>query len=202
MKNFKFVIIGFFLLMSYSTSAQNFGLKTGVLFNNVYIKDIPPFIDIYSPKMNIGFTFGLVYKNRFNRIFSLKSEVGFSRKGFNTGIPAGVSFETDIKYSYIDFAVVGLFNVFEKIRLEFGVEPSYLLDFNEGIFEKNHFNKYELGLIGGASFFINEKIEILARCYFGITPIIEISNTNNAGENSENYGYFNRNFELAIGYYF
>ena len=193
MKNVKLVLFLFCCFGTQLIFAQNFGLKAGVLLNDMEQKidtDLD-FVANYQPELTIGYTFGAMYRAKFNRFFSLQTELSYQQKG---GRFFGTTDDSRTRFNYWDLSVVGLFKVVDDTTIDFGVGNSYT--------NEENIEAYEVGLIGGVSHFVSKKVVLSMRYYYGLRHLNELNFTDGRGVDGGAIKLYNRNVQLSVGYYF
>jgi len=207
MKNVITLLCLLFIVSSQLVFAQGFGIKAGVLYNDLELKNSTPntFFTNKTEQL-VGFTFGAMYQKRFNKILSLKTELGYSRKGAKFIIPSDQTIPSfKIKLDYLDLAVFGIFSVYDEISIELGAETSFLIKNDELLIgvTSNSKSNFDIGLIGGVTYLLNDKIEISTRYYYGLRNVFQFNfEDNRQGIDDGSFDFLNRNLEVSIGYFF
>jgi len=164
MKNVKALLFTFLFFSSHFIFSQDFGVKGGLLINQIKIGNSADFLLPTEPKPVVGYTLGAIYKQRFNNFLALKTELAYSKKGAKES--SVFSANINYKLHYLDLSVLANIKIVNDLSLDIGVEPTYLL---KGTFATG--NEFDIGLVGGLSSLLNENIEVSIRYFHGLNPI-------------------------------
>jgi hypothetical protein len=158
-----------------SSSGPRAGIKGGLNLSN-FITD-----EVHDDNARTGFHVG-VYGQLFSSdAFAIQPEVNYATKGnrvtFNEGI---IDQENKFNLNYIDVPILAVFKLGNKVEIHAGPYWSYLVganvdtdgDIDDGFYEldRDNFDKWDYGLVGGIGFNINN-MQIGARYNYGLNEI-------------------------------
>ena len=198
MKHGKLLLGIFFLFLSFSISAQNFGVRVGILHNNIELKHPFETLDYLGTESKLGFYGGYAGRIFFNKYLGVGGEFLFIKKGFKewTGNKNNLQ---NIDLNYLAIPIMVKIRPIKHLSIDAGAEFSYMIKSNPDYY---NFEKFDLSWIGGISFLINEKIEMSIRYSYSIKAFDEYNLTDDVGVNIGKLEYFNRNVQLGGAYYF
>jgi hypothetical protein len=152
------------------------GIKGGLNYSNL-ITD-----NVNDRNARFGFHAGVYGQLFSSRAFTIQPEVNFSTKGnkveYNNGI---IDQETKFNLSYIDIPVLAVFKLGRAAELHAGAYWAYLVGANidsdgdlDGDFTKldrDNFDKWDYGLVGGLGFNLGKGAQLGARYNYGLNEI-------------------------------
>jgi len=136
-----------FLIFFNSMNAQNFGIRVGVLHNDISMEHPPTSLEIIQPKSKIGFFGGVSGKKSFNRFIGVGAELLYIRKG------AKQWFGTDLRHkihNYLALPILLKISPLKNISIDAGTELAYKIKSESDFYTSE---KFDLSLIGGVSFY-------------------------------------------------
>lgn len=152
------------------------GIKGGVNWSNLIVDNVN------DKNGKFGFHAGVYAQLFASRAFTLQPEVNFSTKGnkveFNRGV---IDQETKFNLSYIDIPVLAVFKLGKAAEVHAGAYWAYLVGANidtdgdliddfERV-DRDNFEKWDYGLVGGLGFNLGKGAQIGARYNYGLNKI-------------------------------
>lgn len=156
------------------------GIKGGLNYSNLIVDDVT------DNNARLGFHAG-VYAQLFgSRAFTIQPEVNFSTKGnkieYNNDALM-IDQETKFNLSYIDIPVLAVFKLGRAAEIHAGAYWAYLVGANidadgdlDGDFsrlDRDNFDKWDYGLVGGLGFNLGKGAQLGARYNYGLNEIAE-----------------------------
>tara|TARA_B100001142_G_scaffold170032_1_gene169572 strand:- start:13632 stop:14219 length:588 start_codon:yes stop_codon:yes gene_type:complete len=182
----RLLFIIFISLLSFTLSAQSFGLKTGAAMTN-FSGDDAEGVDFRT-----GFYFGSFMKlGEANIRYS--PEVIFHQKGglVDQTIDT-ITVSNEIKTNYVDIAFNGNFHINDELALVLGPYFAYAFSGSTGdeSMDWDIYNKTEFGANIGATYEVNDLFHVDLRYGLAFTDIMEAKTIKN------------RSIQIGIGYIF
>jgi hypothetical protein len=157
------------------TRGPRAGIKGGLNVSN-FITD-----DVNDKNARAGFHIGVYGQLFSSNAFAVQPEVNYATKGnrvtFNEGI---IDQENKFNLNYIDIPVLAVFKLGKSVEIHAGPYWSYLVganvdtdgDLDDGFYEldRDNFDKWDYGLVGGIGFNLNN-MQIGARYNYGLNEI-------------------------------
>jgi hypothetical protein len=152
------------------------GIKGGLNWSNLIVDDVN------DRNARLGFHAGVYGQLFSSRAFTLQPEVNFSTKGNkierNNGI---IDQETKFNLSYIDIPVLAVFKLGKAAEIHAGAYWAYLvganidqdgdLDNDFTKIDRDNFDKWDYGLVGGLGFNLGKGAQLGARYNYGLNEI-------------------------------
>lgn len=159
------------------TNSQTFGVKGGVNFSNLYLKDAN------DNKMLTGFNIGLFAKLPVSSTFAIQPELYFTTKGAQTTYNSTfINGTVQYNFNYLEVPLLFVVNITDNFNLHAGPYVSYMLngkvknksnvgsvDFDEKI-NTEDYNKFDAGIAAGAGVDLGA-ISLGARYTYGLTKV-------------------------------
>ena len=159
------------------TNSQTFGIKGGVNFSNLYVKDAE------DNKMLTGFNLGLFAKLPITKTFSIQPELYYTTKGAQTTYNSTfINGTVQYNFNYLEVPVLFVVNVTDNFNLHVGPYLGYMLngkvknksnvsaiDFDEKI-NTEDYNKFDAGIAAGAGVDLGG-VSLGARYTYGLTKV-------------------------------
>lgn len=170
-----------------------FGLKTGI---NLANQSSPGSQDVFESSSLLLFHVGGYYSYRFTQYFIIQPELILSGKGSHW---SDIFDEKKDIITYLDLPVMVKYQPFKNFNFQLGLQPGYAIkilqkDLKTGVSSdlSYAYNKFDMGLAGGAEAFLQPRLKLVVRYIRGL-----ISATNN-----EYYDFkcFNNYFQFSISY--
>lgn len=172
------------MFIAYSNAQAQFaraGIKGGLNLSNLYV-DNPNDDDA-----RVGWHAGVFGQLFASEAFAIQPEVLFSTKG--TGVTRvdnnSVRFDSNFKLNYLDIPILAVFKLGEVAEIHAGVYWAFLIstdisDNNDRIpdnqftrSDRDNFEDWDFGLIGGVGFNLGDVAQIGVRYNFGLKEIAE-----------------------------
>jgi hypothetical protein len=175
----------FFFLVFFSPIRSNAQLAEvyfdgGVNFNNFV--NTPDF-QITSNPVNPLLRSGIGFYLTENKDFTLKGEVGFSRRGFDRKL-SGVNFS--YRFNGMDFIVAGEYRIWKELRVEFGIGAYFYFTVfhqNEAIKDLGEgFNSFDFQLIPGLNYRLFKALFLGSRLRYGAVPMLDYGPVGDFGQ--------------------
>lgn len=152
------------------------GIKGGLNISNMIVDDVN------DRNARLGFHAGVYAQLFSSRAFTIQPEVNFSTKGNKvTYTNNTIDQETKFNLSYIDIPVLGVFKLGRAAEIHAGAYWAYLVGANidsdgdlDNGFEKqdrDNFDKWDYGLVGGLGFNLGKGAQLGARYNYGLNEI-------------------------------
>ncbi len=125
--------------------------------------------------------------------FSIVNEIKFVKKGYQQKLEENFSF----KFSYLAMPILVNYSLSEQIAIQSGIELSKLIDTNIKQGTKTY-NRFDLGLVAGMSFFNNRRISGYSRLTYGLLPMLDYYRIDELG-NFENEIHDLKNISFSVG---
>jgi hypothetical protein len=169
------------------------GLKGGLNLSNLYANDVD------DENARIGWHAGFYGQLFATEAFAIQPEVNFSTKG--TGVTrinsTSARYESKFNLTYIDIPVLAVFKLGEVAEIHAGAYWAYLLgasirnnnndpDNEFTTQDRDNFDDWDYGLVGGIGFNIGEAAQIGARYNYGLNEIAESAGARRLFGNSKN----------------
>ncbi len=159
------------------TNSQTFGIKGGINFSNLYVKDGG------DNKMLTGFNVGLFAKLPVSTIFAIQPELYFTTKGAQTTYNSTfINGTVQYNFNYLEVPLLFVVNITDNFNLHAGPYVSYMLngkvknksnvgavDFDEKI-NTEDYNKVDAGIAAGAGVDLGG-VSLGARYTYGLTKV-------------------------------
>ena len=159
------------------TNSQTFGIKGGINFSNLYVKDAN------DNKMLTGFNLGLFAKLPVSSTFAIQPELYFTTKGAQTTYNSTfINGSVQYNFNYLEVPLLFVVNISDNFNLHAGPYVSYMLngkvknksnvssgDFDEKI-NTEDYNKFDAGIAAGAGVDLGA-ISLGARYTYGLTKV-------------------------------
>ena len=179
----RLLFIIFISLLSFTLSAQSFGLKTGAAMTN-FSGDDAEGVDFRT-----GFYFGSFMKlGEANIRYS--PEVIFHQKGAVILSSIDSIADNEVKMNYIDIAFNGNFHINDELALIVGPYFGYAVSGSTNNDDWDKYNKTEFGANIGATYEVNDLFHVDLRYGLAFTDIMEAKTIKN------------RSIQIGIGYIF
>ncbi len=166
------------------------------LHSNMSYSKIRNDVSIENKKALLGYNYGIAvqyYPFRNAQKLSVINEFNFSRKGYRQNFEE----EYEFKFDYLSFPILVDYSLFHNISLQTGVELSQMIDANiEGW--KDTYNKFDLGLVLGTSYYYKKKWSLYIRFTYGVLPILDYYNIDDLG-NFNGKIHDLKNISVALG---
>lgn len=169
------------------------GIKGGLNLSNLYANDVD------DENARIGWHAGFYGQIFATEAFAIQPEVNFSTKG--TGVTrvdaTSIRYESKFNLTYIDIPVLAVFKLGEVAEIHAGAYWAYLLGAKirnnnrnpDNIFttqDRDNFDDWDYGLVGGIGFNIGEAAQIGARYNYGLNEIAESGGARRLFGNNKN----------------
>jgi hypothetical protein len=154
------------------------GIKGGINYSNLIVDNVT------DNNARLGFHAGVYGQLFSSRAFTIQPEVNFSTKGNKveyTNNNTLVDQETKFNLSYIDIPVLAVFKLGRAAEIHAGAYWAYLVGANvdsdgdlDGDFTKldrDNFDKWDYGLVGGLGFNLGKGAQLGARYNYGLNEI-------------------------------
>ena len=134
--------------------------------------------DTYGGYHQFGFLAGAFVYNKLSKRFDVQMDITFKQKGSHKtpDVENEDYVEYYMKLNYIEFPVVARYH-FWKMSAEAGLSFGTLISSkegdNNGDFEGNSYNTFELGTIIGVNYYFTKQLWLNVRHGYSITPIRE-----------------------------
>lgn len=159
------------------TNSQTFGIKGGINFSNLYVKDAD------ENKMLTGFNLGLFAKLPLSKTFAIQPELYYTTKGAQTTYNSTfVNGTFQYNFNYLELPLLFVVNITDNFNLHVGPYVSYMLngkvknksnvnsvDFDEKI-NTEDYNKIDAGIAAGAGVDLGA-VNLGARYTYGMTKV-------------------------------
>lgn len=159
------------------TNSQTFGIKGGVNFSNLYVKDAE------KNKMLTGYNIGLFAKLPVSSTFAIQPELYFTTKGAQTTYNSTfINGSVQYNFNYLEVPLLFVVNISDNFNLHAGPYVSYMLngkvknksnvgsvDFDEKI-NTEDYNKFDAGIAAGAGVDLGA-VSLGARYTYGLTKV-------------------------------
>ena len=156
------------------------GIKGGLNLSNLYVEDAD------DEKARLGWHAGFYGQLFASEAFAIQPEVNFSTKGTGvTRIDANsAQYESNFNLSYIDIPVLAVFKLGKVAEIHAGAYWAYLLgaeirnndrnpDNEFTTVDRDNFDKWDYGLVGGIGFNLGEAAQIGVRYNYGLNEIAD-----------------------------
>jgi hypothetical protein len=154
------------------------GIKGGLNISNLIVDDVT------DNNARLGFHAGVYGQLFSSRAFTIQPEVNFSTKGNKIEYANDntlVDQETKFNLSYIDIPILGVFKLGKAAEIHAGAYWAYLVGANidsdgdlDGDFtrlDRDNFDKWDYGLVGGLGFNLGKGAQLGARYNYGLNEI-------------------------------
>ncbi len=181
----KYILVIIFLTVALNTSAQSFGLKGGMAITNFIGDDV----DDLNPTSRVGFFLGS-FMTLGDGDIAWMPELIFHQKGVKYGFE---TMQASITFNYVDFGFNGLFYINDELALAIGPYMGYLAsgtDINGSITDWDDYNRIEFGSNLGATYNINDLLNIDLRYGFAFTDFYDSTSSRNSS------------IQIGVGYVF
>jgi hypothetical protein len=152
------------------------GIKGGLNWSNLIVDDVN------DRNARLGFHAGVYGQLFSSRAFTIQPEINFSTKGnkieYNNGL---IDQETKFNLSYIDIPVLAVFKLGRAAEIHAGAYWAYLvganidadgdLDADFTRLDRDNFDKWDYGLVGGLGFNLGKGAQLGARYNYGLNEI-------------------------------
>lgn len=167
------------------------GIKGGLNVSNLIVDDVT------DRNARIGFHAGVYGQLFSSRAFTIQPEVNFSTKGNKITIADGIiDQETKFNLSYIDIPVLAVFKLGKAAEIHAGAYWAYLVGANVDAdgdldndftrVDRDNFDKWDYGLVGGLGFNLGNGAQIGARYNYGLNEIAESTGAKRMLGNTKN----------------
>lgn len=166
------------------------------IHSNLAYSNIRNDISIENKEALLGYNYGIsiqYYPFRNTEKLSLINELNISRKGYRQKFEE----EYEFKFNYLSFPVVLDYSLTDNVSLQTGLEPSWIIDSNVEEL-KDTYNKFDLALILGASFFNQKRWSLYTRFTYGVLPMLDYQEIDDLG-NFKDEVHDLKNISVAIG---
>jgi opacity protein-like surface antigen len=155
-----------------------FGLKAGLNFTNVTS------VSSVNNQSSSGFNVGIFYASPYNKVLGQKTELVFSRQGYNyeTGAVTG-----QVNLDYIMLPTYMCINITRYFQIQVGMQFGYLLNANADSANKNSsgspasvngalsfYNRFSYSLGGGVEVHPFKGMLVGARMNFSLTNLYKV----------------------------
>jgi hypothetical protein len=187
---------GLVIFSNYSYSQFAFGVKGGININELSVSGS----SVGDPyKTNMAFHVGVYAQLKLSDDkLSLIPELQFSQRGANVN-------GTRINLNYLELPILISYKLNKQLRIELGPTVGYKISAVakgggssnnvDAIWDKN----FDLGIAPGIRFYVSEKVSIIGRYYYGISPASEV-NYLDMNANPTKISTYNRTIQLGVGY--
>jgi hypothetical protein len=152
------------------------GIKGGLNVSNLIVDDVNDKNALF------GFHAGVYGQLFASPAFTIQPEINFSTKGNKVEINRGViDQETKFNLSYIDIPVLAVFKLGRAAEIHAGAYWAYLvganidsdgdLDNDFDRVDRDNFDKWDYGLVGGLGFNLGKGAQLGARYNYGLNEI-------------------------------
>ena len=170
-------------MISFSNAQAQYakaGIKGGLNLSNLYVNDAD------DDQARIGWHAGFYGQLFASEAFAIQPEVNFSTKG--TGVTridaTSARYESKFNLSYIDIPILAVFKLGDVAEIHAGPYWSYLLGAeirnNSGnpdnqftTIDRDNFDDWDYGLVGGIGFNIGEGAQLGLRYNYGLNAIAD-----------------------------
>lgn len=144
---------------TYEEGKPSFGVKAGVNFSNLYVKEVS------DEKVRIGFNVG-VYANLpvGSKVFSIQPELAYTTRGSRTTYNNAIMGRGEVKYNlnYLELPVMAVFTLGDYFNIHAGAYAAYLINSNISSdgdlgnythdLDESQFNRFDYGPVVGIGF--------------------------------------------------
>ncbi|NEW82486.1 MAG: PorT family protein [Mariniphaga sp.] len=159
------------------TNSQTFGIKGGVNFSNLYVKDGD------ENKMLTGFNLGFFAKLPVSKTFAIQPELYYTTKGAQTTYNSTfINGTVQYNFNYLEVPLLFVVNITDNFNIHAGPYVSYMLngkvknksnvgsvDFDNKI-NTEDYNKVDAGIAAGAGVDLGA-VSLGARYTYGLTKV-------------------------------
>lgn len=188
----KKLLVIILMLGSVSAFGQfTFGIKGGVNFNDMAVKNIPDgMLDPYVS--NIGFHIGLYGMLPLAEKIFFTPEVQFSHRGATYD-----GDDTRENVNYIEVPLLLSYAPVKKLKLDIGPNVGFKVSASCNC---DDYARVDAGVTGGLRFSLSEEVSVIARYYMGLTSMRSIYFTGPADEPLGESKQYNRNGQLGLSF--
>ncbi len=206
------LLVASLLLFTVHLSAQRFslGVRGGYSLSDLSFRG--QYADVFAGAQRplSGFHTGLESRVELGKRFAILSGLQYARKGYATtqALPGDGFVDVDYVLHYINVPIAGSFRIWKGLSLQMGLEAEYLLDSRgktavetfdaEGFVDQ--YNDFDLGVLGGLEYQFGENFFVGARHTIGITPLSDLTLTDQNGQNLGTVRIYNTSTQLSAGY--
>ena len=198
MKKILPLLISIFVIFN-SQAQFSFGGKAGLNLNDMAIKGFDPFTGtekpVFGSSANIGFHFGVYLQIPIVKNLFFQPEFQFIQRGMGTG-------KTRVNILYADLPLLINYSLIKKLGIEAGPVLSYNAATSGFSYGNATAEPFSIGLQGGLSFSITEKITLAASYYHGLAYTWQIAVRDEQNRTIANNSFYNRNIHLGVRYTF
>ncbi len=183
-------ILGLALFCNEKATAQFSLIAEG---NYATIRENTPLVN---KKPLLGYSLGAslqFYPFKKNDKFSIINELRFTRKGYQQEFEEIHTF----KFDYLALPILANYSLSKQISVQTGVELSKLVRTNIEHGTQTY-NRFDIGLILGASFFNSHRISGYSRLTYGLLPMLDYYEIDELG-NFKNEIHDLKNFCFSVG---
>lgn len=183
-----FLAIGF---ANAQGTGSRFGIKGGVNFPNSSG-------DFHENETLIGYQVGIFSEIKTDEKFGIQPELLYSTHGVkNKFIKDGITYDNDIKLSYLNLPILAKYFVLEGLTVQAGPQIGFLMRAEEnGENITDHVKTIDFGLNFGIGY------NFLGDCSVDLRYSLGLSNAVDFHVADDNYKIKNSLFSLALGYKF
>lgn len=183
------------------------GIKGGLNVSNLITDEVT------DKNARYGFHAGVYGQLFANEGFAIQPELNFSTKGNKVTTTFGViDQETKFNLSYLDIPVLAVFKLGNAAEIHAGAYWAYLVganidtdgDLGDGFvqLDRDNFDKWDYGLVGGIGFNLGDALQIGARYNYGLNEIARSEGAKNLLGNTKNsVGQIYLAFNMASGHH-
>ena len=191
-----FIIVLLVSTCTLTSFAQvSFGVKGGVNSAKTIYNKLPlGFTSNNEPSWKSGLQIGIFGQFKLNEKLSLIPELQFIQRGYRVTY-AATNYSSSVEINYLELPIFLSYRI-KSVGIDFGPNISYQLSSSL----KKAYENFDFGLEGGLRIYLNKKIFMTARYYYGMMTVSEITFFNSAGGISGNVTEQNRSFQISLGY--
>ncbi|MFD2514988.1 porin family protein [Pontibacter locisalis] len=191
-----FALVSFIVLSHQAFAQTSYGIKGGVNWVRLNVNSEDSFYEKWGYNYKPAFHFGIYGKHNLSERFSVNPELLFSNKGYSYDKTS----EGPNAYShlnYLNLPVMAGIKLFNSMDLVLGPEFGYLL--NAGAqYNKEQYNKFDVGYALGTNFYAGEKIYLSFRYSYGLTSVINTDKSQLPINGKVDFQ--NQSYQFSIGY--
>jgi hypothetical protein len=194
----KYILVVIFLQSAvFSFGQESFGVKGGVNFNTIHIKNFCCGPTATEP--NIGYHLGVYLKVPVIKQLSFIPEAQFSQRGVS------YSWGSRLNLYYFEVPLLFSYSPVKWVSIDAGpnaaIKLASVIKNDDGSrHNPDAYKGLDFGLATGARFHIHKKLSIVSRYYFGLSRVGEFELRNSNNNLLAKATEYNRNGQLGISY--
>jgi hypothetical protein len=167
------------------------GFKAGINTNKIVVRNTT--VPNGDSDAGVSFHLGVFSKLKLSDKFHFIPEVQFIQK-------QQTNYGGKFRLSYIELPLLISYRPVPPISIEAG--PSFGLNIGSSL-SADVYKKADIGVVGGLRFNLTSKWSLLARYYYGVTPIEKIYITFNPSGSLPpiDMKFYNQTFQFSVAYY-